>query len=180
MKKILVFAGSNSSRSKNHKLVVFAASQVAGHNVEIIKLTDYALPLFSEDVEREEGYSVNLRMLRNKIKEGDALIISVNEHNRMVSSFFKISLDWLSRLELKFLDGKKILLMSTSDGKKGAGSALEYTKYILPRYGGKVVESFSISSFFESYSEESQAITNEILLLGFTDVIQNFVHQLQQ
>src|SRR5690606_42139957 len=105
-KKILVFAGSNSSASINHKLVVFAASQVAGHNVEIIKLTDYPLPIFGEDIEREEGYSVNLRMLHNKIKEADALIISVNEHTRMISAFFKNTLDWLSPLELKFLGDK--------------------------------------------------------------------------
>ena len=180
MKKILVFAGSNSSASINHKLVVFAASQVAGHNVEIIKLTDYPLPIFGEDIEREEGYSVNLRMLHNKIKEADALIISVNEHNRMISAFFKNTLDWLSRLELKFLGDKHILLMSTSDGRKGAAAALEYANFIIPRYGGKVIESFSIPLFYENYSEESQTITNEILLLGFTDVIQNFVHQVQQ
>lgn len=180
MKKILVFAGSNSSHSINHKLAVFAASQVAGHQVEVIKLTDYPLPLFGEDIERAEGYSVNLRMLHNKIKEANALIISVNEHNRMISAFFKNTLDWLSRLELKFLDGKKILLMSTSDGRKGAAAALEYAKFIVPRYGGKVVESFSIPSFYENFSEETQSISNEVLLLGITDVIQNFVHQLQQ
>ncbi|MGB3345354.1 MAG: NAD(P)H-dependent oxidoreductase [Aequorivita sp.] len=180
MKKILVFTGSNSSHSINHKLAVFAASQVAGHQVEVIKLTDYPLPLFGEDIERAEGYSVNLRMLQNKIKEADAFIISVNEHNRMISAFFKNTLDWLSRLELKFLDGKKILLMSTSDGRKGAAAALEYSKFIMPRYGGNVVESFSIPSFYENYSEETQSISNEVLLLGIADVIQNFVHQLQQ
>lgn len=180
MKKILVFAGSNSSQSLNHKLAVFAASQVAGHHVEVIKLTDYPLPLFSVDTEKAEGYSVNLRMLHSKIKEADALIMSVNEHNRMISAFFKNTLDWLSRLDLKFLDGKKILLMSTSDGRKGAAAALEYAKFIMPRYGGNVVESFSIPSFYENYSEETQSISNEVLLLGITDVIQNFVHQLQQ
>lgn len=180
MKKILVFAGSNKSSSINHQLVVFAASQVVGHHVEVIKLTDYPLPLFGEDIEKAEGYSVNLRMLLNKIKEADALIISVNEHNRMISSFFKNILDWLSRLELRFFDGKKILLMSTSDGRKGAAAALEYAKFIVPRYGGIVVESFSIPSFYENFSAETQSFSNEVLHLGIVDVIQNFVHQLQQ
>jgi NAD(P)H-dependent FMN reductase len=180
MKKILFFAGSNSSKSINHKLVSFASSQIAGHTVELIKLTDYDLPLFSEDLERERGYSVDLKMLYNKIKGADALVISVNEHNRMVSAYFKNTIDWLSRLDRKFLDGKKILLMSTSNGKLGAASALEYTKNVLPRFGATIVESFSIPSFSENFSEETQSISNEVLLLGFNDVLQNFAHQIQQ
>ncbi|WP_347372710.1 NAD(P)H-dependent oxidoreductase [Aequorivita sp. Q41] len=180
MKKILFFAGSNSSTSINHKLVSFAALQLVGYNTQTIKLTDYDLPIFSEDIEREKGFSVNLKMLYNKITEADALVISVNEHNGMVSAFFKNTLDWLSRLDRNFLEGKKILLMSTSPGKRGAASALEYTKNTLPRYGGNVVESFSIPSFYENYSEETQSITDEVLLIGFTDVLQNFAHQIEQ
>lgn len=180
MKKILCFAGSNSSKSINHKLVTFAATQIVGHSVEVIKLTDYDLPLFGEDIEREKGYPINLRMLCNKIKEADALIISVNEHNRTVSAYFKNILDWLSRLEYDFLKEKKILLMSTSEGKLGAASALEYTKMVLPRFSGTVVESFSIPSFSKNFSEETQSFSNEVLLMGFIDVIQNFVHQIEQ
>ncbi|MCG2418319.1 NAD(P)H-dependent oxidoreductase [Aequorivita sp. F47161] len=180
MKKIVVFAGSNSSKSINHKLVSFASSKITGHTVELIKLTDYDLPMFSEDLERERGYSTDLKLLYNKIKEADALVISVNEHNRMVSAYFKNTLDWLSRLDRKFLDGKNVLLMSTSNGKRGAASALEYAKNILPRFGAIILESFSIPSFSENFSEESQVITNEVLLLGFNDVLQNFAHQIQQ
>ncbi len=180
MKKILFFAGSNSSKSINHTLVAFAASQIAGHTVEVIKLTDYELPLFGEDIERERGYSTDLKMLYNKLKDADALVISVNEHNGMVSAYFKNTIDWLSRLDRKFLEGKKVLLMSTSNGKRGAASALEYTKNILPRFGATVVESFSIPSYSENFSEETNSISNEVLLLGFTDVLQNFVHQIEQ
>ncbi len=180
MKKILCFAGSNSSRSLNHKLISFAATQINGPQVSVLKLTDYELPMFGEDVEREQGYSANLRMLHNKIKEADALVISVNEHNRMISAYFKNTLDWLSRLDYQFLEGKKILLMSTSNGKRGAASALEYAKFVLSRFGGIVVESFSFPSFSENFSEATNSISNELLLLGFTDVIQNFVHQLEK
>ena len=180
MKKILLFAGSNSSKSINHKLINFTSTQIAGHNVEVIKLTDYDLPMFGEDIEREKGYSVDLKMLYNKIKEADALVISVNEHNGMVSAYFKNTMDWLSRNDRNFLEGKKILLMSTSNGKRGAASALEYTKNVLPRFGGTIVESFSFPSYSENFSEETQSISSEVLLLGFTDVIQNFVHQIEQ
>lgn|SRR5690606_22185165 len=180
MKKILCFAGSNSSRSINHKLVAFAITQIHGQDVELIKLTNYSIPMFSEDLERESGFSADLKMLYNKIREADALVISVNEHNRTVSAFFKNILDWLSRLDRKFLYGKKVLLMSTSRGRRGAASSLEYTKTVLPRFGATVVDSFSIPSYTENFSEETNSISDEILLLGFTDVIQNFVHQINQ
>ncbi|MBG44756.1 MAG: NADPH-dependent FMN reductase [Aequorivita sp.] len=180
MKKILFLAGSNSSKSINHKLVRFASSLIVGHEAELIKLTDYDLPMYGEDWERERGFSVNLKMLYNKIKDADALVISVNEHNGTVSTYFKNTIDWLSRLDRNFLKEKKVLLMSTSNGKRGAASALEYTKNVLPRFGATVVESFSFPSYSENFSEETDAISNEVLLLGFTDVLQNFVHQIEQ
>lgn len=180
MKKILVFSGSNSKNSINDKLASFAASQVIGHDIQNIKLRDYVLPLYSIDIENERGYPVDLKMLYNKIKEADALIISVNEHNGSISSFFKNILDWLSRLDRKFLNGKQVLLMSTSTGERGGAGALEYSKYILTKFGGNIIESFSIPSFKLNFSEETQAISNEVLQLGFTDVIQNFAHQIGQ
>lgn len=178
MKKILAFAGSNSSTSINRKLLEFAISKITAHEVQLIQLTDYPLPLFSEDLERAQGYSVDLSLLRNEIMDADALIIAVNEHNGTVSAFFKNTLDWLSRIEHQFLAGKKILVMSTSRGKRGAASALEYTKGILPRFGGEVIESFSFPAYAENFSEEKCTITNEILLLGFLDVLENFSHQI--
>ena len=136
--------------------------------------------MFGEDLENEKGYSVELRMLYNKIKEADALVISVNEHNSTVSAYFKNTIDWLSRLDRNFLKDKKVLLMSTSNGKRGAASALEYTKNVLPRFGATIIESFSFPSYSENFSEETNSISNEVLLLGFTDVLQNFVHQIEQ
>jgi len=178
MKKIVAFAGSNSSTSINGKLVEFAASEIKNHEVKLVRLTDYPLAIFSEDLEKEKGYPVELMMLKNEIQAADALIISVNEHNSTVSSFFKNTLDWLSRLDRKFLEGKKILLMSTSNGKRGAATALAYAKEILPRFGGEVIESFSFPNFSDNFSEKETIITNELLLLGFRDVIQNFAHQI--
>ena len=180
MKKILVFSGSNRSVSINNKLANYVASQIVGHNIEIIKLSDYVLPLFNEDIEQERGFPIDLKMLYNKIADADALVISVSEHNGTVSAFFKNTLDWLSRIDRKFLAGKQILLMSTSNGKRGAAGALEYSKYILPKFGATIVESFSFPFFAENFLEEPQSISNEILQLGITDVIQNFIHQIGQ
>ncbi|WP_339611575.1 NAD(P)H-dependent oxidoreductase [uncultured Planktosalinus sp.] len=180
MKKILAFAGSNSSSSINHQLVSYAASLISKHEVRLIKLTDYPLELFSEDIEKEKGYSVELRMLLNTIKDADALMISVNEHNGGPSVFFKNVMDWLSRIEYKYLDGKKLLLMSTSTGSRGGASAFDYVKSRIPRHNGELIESFSFPSFNENFSVQQNKIVNEELSLGFIDVIQNFEHQIEE
>ena len=180
MKKIVAFAGSNSSTSINHEFVLFAASKIGHHSVKTIRLTDYPLPLFGEDIERAHGYPEELNKLKNEISDADAVLMSVNEHNGSVSAYFKNTLDWLSRLEYKFLANKKVLVLSTSNGKRGALSALQYTAGVIPRYGGEVVASFAFPSFSENYSVEKKKIMNEALNIEFMNILKNFQSLLEQ
>ncbi|RZS92563.1 NADPH-dependent FMN reductase [Aquimarina brevivitae] len=177
MKKILAFAGSNSSNSINQKLVSYVASRFKAHTVKVLRLSDYNFPMYSEDAEREGFPGMGLG-LKQDIKDADALIIAVNEHNGSWSAFFKNIVDWLSRIDRNFLEGKKILLMSTSPGKRGGLSSLEFAKLVLPRFGAEIVESFSFPSFYENYDEKAQQITNETLLLGLNEVLSTFEHQI--
>lgn len=55
--KIIAFAGSNSSKSINKKLVTYAAQLFENANSEILDLNRYESPLFSVDVEKEIGAS---------------------------------------------------------------------------------------------------------------------------
>lgn len=178
MKNILAFAGSNSSTSINNILVNHIANRIQGHNVKIVKLTDYDFPMYGIDHEKERGFPVNVQVMQNLIKESDALVIAVNEHNGTVSAFFKNFIDWLSRIDRNFLADKKILLVSTSNGARGAASALEYAKGILPRFGGQVVESFSFPSYKDNF--ENDRVLNEILELGIEDVLTTFAHEIEE
>lgn len=177
MKKILAFAGSNSSNSINHQLLTHVADRIQGHEIKVIRLTEFDIPMFSVDIERERGFPVDVQIVKNLIAEHDALVISVNEHNGSVSAFFKNLIDWLSRIDRNFLAEKKILLISTSNGIRGAASALEFTKGILPRFGGQVIESFSFPSFKENFYDNS--VQNEILNLGIEDVLTTFAHEIE-
>jgi NAD(P)H-dependent FMN reductase len=118
--------------------------------------------MYSEDHEKEHGFSNSLIEIMKDIKNADGIIISVNEHNGNVSAYFKNFLDWLSRLDKNFLDGKKVLLMSTSPGKRGAIGAFEITNNILPRFGASAVMGFSLPSFYDNF-DESKGITNSEL-----------------
>ncbi len=178
MKRILAFAGSNSNTSINHSFVSHVAKRIQGHEVKLIKLRDFEIPLYSVDKEKETGFPVDVRIIKNLIEEHDALIISVNEHNGNSSAFFKNIIDWLSRLDRNFLTGKKILLMSTSPGVRGAASSLEYIKGILPRFGGQVVESFSFPSFNDNFNNDE--VQNEVLNMGIEDVLTTFSHEIEE
>lgn len=179
MKKILAFAGSNSSTSINHRFVSYVSEQIKNHSVEVIKLTDFPLPIFSEDIERETGFPENLKALLSKIKDSDALIISVNEHNGSVSAFFKNTMDWLSRIEYKFLKDKKILLLSTSPGKRGGLTALEYTASVFPRFDSEVVAKFALPSFSENLPEDKNAINDHELAVQLKTAIQLFINAIE-
>ena len=152
--KLLAFAGSNSSTSINYKLVKYTTALISEHEVELLDMTDYSFPVFSEDLEKQEGYGPLLVKLKDKIVQSHALIISVNEHNSNPSAYFKNVLDWLSRVDRNFLADKKILLMSTSGGRRGAMSSLEVVKSIIPRFGGETVATFSLPSFNHTFDEQ--------------------------
>ena len=149
--KTLAFAGSNSSTSINQQLISYAAQHIS--NSEVIELTDYPAPIYSEDLEKASGIDKNIQALAAKIAEADNLIIAVNEHNGYISAFFKNTLDWLSRYNREFLKGKKVIVLSTSPGPGGAKSALTAMTNTLPYFGAEIVASQNIGSFYEVFKE---------------------------
>ncbi|MGB5554860.1 MAG: NAD(P)H-dependent oxidoreductase [Flavobacteriaceae bacterium] len=177
MASILAFAGSNSSTSINFKLVKHTTSIIQGHEIQVVNLANFPFPMYSEDHEKENGYSNSLVEFKNDIQKAAGLIISVNEHNSNPSAYFKNLIDWLSRLERNFLENTPILLMSTSGGKRGASSALEVTRNLLPRFGAKIVDTFSLPSFHVNFDSE-KGISDVALAAQHKKVVDNFLNAL--
>lgn len=173
----MAFAGSNSSTSINYKLVEYTVSLVQDQDISLLNMVDYNFPVFSEDLERNEGYSVLLKNLKDKIVRAEALIISVNEHNSNPSAYFKNVLDWLSRVDRNYLADTKILLMSCSGGRRGGSSSLEVAKAILPRFGGEVVATFSLPSFNHTF-EATKGITDPELAKEHKNALEIFLSQI--
>ncbi|MEX1003101.1 MAG: NAD(P)H-dependent oxidoreductase [Crocinitomicaceae bacterium] len=169
MKKIIAFAGSNSSTSINKQLIQYAASLVENAETEIISLEDYEPPVYSIDHEKEYGSHESVKRLYDKLNEADGLIISASEHNHGPQAFFKNILDWLTRVQFTFLkdEGRKaledmpVLLMSTSPGRGGAADAREKVKYILEVCNAKVIAEFELASF--NHTAENGKITDKKL-----------------
>lgn len=180
MATILAFAGSNSSTSINHKLVSYFAEQIKDVDVQLLRLSELNPVMYSEDEQREYGFPEEIEYLYNQIKNTHGLLISVNEHNGNPSAFLKNILDWLSRMDRKFLEGKKILLLSTSNGARGGLGSLEVIKNMLPRFGGEIVDAFPVPTFKENFSERDFEFTNTGLKSELLSKLDSFTKEVQE
>ena len=177
MAQLLAFAGSNSSTSINFELVKFTVHLIENQQVHTLNMANYPFQMFSIDVEKKEGYSNSLVELKEDIEKVDGLLISVNEHNGNPSAFFKNLLDWLSRINRKFLEGKKVFLMSASTGKRGGIGSLGVVEALLPRFGAEIVTTFSLPSFNENFDLDS-GITNKELKNKHQKALTTFLNSL--
>jgi len=162
MAALLAMAGSNSATSINFKLVKYTVGLISGNEVQLLNMANFPFPMYSEDNEREMGFSNSLVELRNDIMKAKGVIISVNEHNSNPSAYFKNVLDWLSRLEIKFLEDTEVLLMSTSPGKRGAQGSLEIVEKLLPRFGAKICATYSLPSFHQNFDVEKGILDEDL------------------
>ncbi len=171
--RILGFGGSNSSKSINRELVRFAASYFQEHEVEILDLNDYEMPIYKMDRERDNGIPQLAFDFARKIDGCDLLIVSLAENNGAYSAAFKNIFDWVSRIVGRKAFGEKpMLLMATSPGSRGGASVLEIAKTRMPRSGGNVLETFSLPNFNENF-EVGKGITNAEFRMQLEDKIKS-------
>ncbi len=177
MAEILAFAGSNSSKSINYSLVKHTVSVLQNQQTQVLNLANYPFPMYSEDYERENGFSNSLVEFKNDIQKAKGVIISVAEHNSNPSAYFKNVLDWLSRLERNCFEGTKVLLMATSPGKRGGIGALGVIEGMLPRMGAEIVSNFSLPSFHTNFDAE-KGILDADLANTHKQAIETFLSKL--
>ncbi|MEM9079022.1 MAG: NAD(P)H-dependent oxidoreductase, partial [Bacteroidota bacterium] len=67
MKKILAFGASNSKTSINKAFATYVAHQIENLKVIVADLNDYALTLYSIDLEKEKGVHENALRLKKTL-----------------------------------------------------------------------------------------------------------------
>ena len=177
MKRIIALGASNSKKSINKTFANWAAHKVEYVEVELIDLNDYEMPLYSPDLEQENGIPEVVETLKNKLDSADGYVISLAEHNGNYTAAFKNIQDWLSRAKMKIWGDKPTLLLATSPGKMGGKSVLNIAKVSFPYMGASVVSDFSLPEFYKNFND-SEGITNSTLLKVFNDSLETFTKQL--
>lgn len=158
--KILAFAASSSSTSINHQLVSYSANLIDDAQVELLKIIDYELPIFSEDREAQLGQPALAQKFINKIAQSDALIISFAEHNGSYTAAYKNIFDWASRIEPKVFQNKPMVMLATSPGPGGAASVLASATTSAAFFNGEVKASLSIPNFYDNFNSEQGRVIN--------------------
>jgi Predicted flavoprotein len=167
MKHIIAIPGSNSKQSINRQLLLHAAEVLPQHQVKVLDLNDYDIPMYSIDTEITSGIPEGIWQIAAQIKKADALIVSLAEHNGSYSAIFKSLFDWLSRTkETRGFYNKDMVLMSTSPGGRGGVGVLNTAANSFPHNDAKIISTFSLPFFGKNFSI-AQGITDEDLNTQF-------------
>jgi len=172
MKNIITIGASSSKKSINKVLAEYAGNLVNNVQLTKVDLNDYEIPMFSIDIEEEQGFSEGLNELNKVIESADGFIISFAEHNGAYSAAFKNAYDWLSRINGKVWRDKPMLLLATSPGARGGQTVLEIAKGRFPYMGGNIIGDMSFPSFFDNFKEGE--IVDSDLKLNLSKLIQDF------
>jgi NAD(P)H-dependent FMN reductase len=169
-KKIITLGGSNSKASISKQLAEYVGNLIK--NVEIINidLNNYELPIFSVDIEEEEGVPQTAKELNSIIESADGFVIALAEHNGAYSVAFKNAFDWLSRIEGAVWRNKPLILLATSPGERGGATVLEIAKSRFPYNGGNIISSMIFPSFSKNF--KNGKITNKKLEKNVIEMVQ--------
>jgi chromate reductase, NAD(P)H dehydrogenase (quinone) len=163
--KILVFAGSTRTASFNKKLARLAAdaARVAGGDVTLVDLREFAMPLYDGDLEDAEGLPEGAKRFKKQMREHDGFIIASPEYNSSITGVLKNAIDWASREEtddepaLVAYRGKVALLLSASPGALGGLRALVHVRAILGNIGVIVLpDQLAIGTAHEAFDQDGQ------------------------
>lgn len=144
---IVVLSGSLRKDSWNTKLAKEAAfyAEKLGAKVIYLDLNHYPLPFFNEDIEISQGMPENAKTIRRMIVKAQGVIIASPNYNGSLPGVLKNMLDWISRTEdgkesREILKGKKIGIMSASEGSSGGSKGLSHLEDVLDNLKGSIVK----------------------------------------
>jgi chromate reductase, NAD(P)H dehydrogenase (quinone) len=151
--KIIAFGATNSTTSINKKLATYTANLFNDVEVETLDLNDYEMPIYSIEREQRDGIHPLAMDFYDKLGSADLIIISFAEYNGSYTAAFKNILDWISRINHKTFQNKKMILLATSPGGRGGKTVLENALSRFPHQGADIVGSFHLPSFHQNFAD---------------------------
>ena len=125
--KVVGFGGTlrEGSTSLGALRRALAAAEAAGAEVEVLSLRELDLPMY-EPGRPLEAYEENVKRFVEAVRGADALLISTAAYHGTLAGVTKNALDFvqfLSRDERPYLDGRVVGLISTAGGTQAASNA---------------------------------------------------------
>lgn len=163
--KILAISGSARRGSLNQNVLEVAVRGAAdtGAEVTVIRLTDFALPIYDGDLEAESGLPAGAAKLQALVAQHDALLIATPEYNGGYTALLKNAIDWVSRpcedgsSGVALFAGKAAALVSASPGQLGGLRSQTGMRTVLEKLGAHVIpQSFALGSAHEAFDSEGR------------------------
>ncbi|SFN99199.1 chromate reductase [Variovorax sp. PDC80] len=125
-----------SLRSKSYNMSALRACEKlmpAGMTLEIVGLDD--IPMYNQDL-FDAGLPPSVRVLRDRIKSADGVLIVTPEYNFSVPAVLKNAIDWCSRAPDQSFQDKPVAIFSAATGPLG-GARVQYDlrRILLPLWG---------------------------------------------
>jgi len=115
---VLALIGSLRRDSYN-RLLYGAAVALSPAGLAFSEADIRSLPLYDDDVRREQDYPAPARRLRADIAAADGLLIVSPEYNHAVPGVLQNAIDWASRPPDQPFRGKPVAIMGASTGRMG-------------------------------------------------------------
>jgi NAD(P)H-dependent FMN reductase len=149
----LLLIGSTRDGRKTIHAGEFLESKLeeAGHSPEIFDLKEKEIPFLNNRTYADEGEAPeNAKLLSEKVKETDCLIILTPEYNHSIPGVLKNALDHL----YPEYDDKPFAFVTTSGGGFGGVRGLQHLHDIVLEVGGFPGPNLPVSNINDVFSEE--------------------------
>lgn len=164
--KLLLFAASLRKESINKKVIKIINKKLIEKGVicEEVAFESLRIPLYSQDIQDNEGFPQDLTDFAEKLKEANGWIISSPEYNFSIPGTLKNLIDWLSRMSPQPIQNKPILLCSASPSAVGGNRGLWATRVPLEVLKGFVFpDMFSLAGAYEAIDEKTFQLKDQKL-----------------
>ncbi len=134
MTRALTLSGSIRTGSLNRLLQKDMSERLGGRGADVteIDLSDYALPLFSEDLEKQHMPEAAIA-LGKLFAEADIVFIASPEYNGSMTPLLKNTLDWVSRQKDRPFRHAVFGIGGVSSGKLSTAVMLSHLRDVLTK-----------------------------------------------
>ncbi len=168
MPKLLAFCGSTRRQSFNQAIlnVAVQGAEEAGAQVTVVSLADYAMPIFNQDEEAEQGIPERAQAFKELMVSHDGFLIASPEYNSSYPALLKNALDWASRAAegepmMQAYRGKTAGIMAASAGGLGGLRVLVALRMLLENVGVLVHPNQKAIAKVDTLLNERGEIDNE-------------------
>lgn len=154
--RIVTISGSTRVGSLNTRLAlsIGARATEAGVEVDHVDLARNPLPLYDGDLEELHGQPEPAEALHARVAAAHGVVFACPEYNGGPTAVLKNTIDWLTRVDMTVFQGRKIALVATSPGSKGAATGLGVMSTIFGHMRCDVHEVLSIPKGAEVFGDE--------------------------